>query len=315
VFDPMLVRCCSRCLGFLNGGACPAAVLLCVCNLLHRGSEAVSVLQEASGLQSCPGRRAQTYIASAPRFTKRVACKVRQHFTLILVCAIRQKEVASVPGEAEASARSGRAAAGGGSSSAGLSAACGHGATLMWAGMLSGEWGMLGDFAATVLSASSCYSLSQPKLLRVCTTHVPSQPPSSLQSAPSSGCPQGCSQTPTPSVCPNREAKAPGRRRQWPSNCPCTPSSGNSSTSAGSTTIRGGQQQDMSTQRPTSKEVLGLVVDESIDPSSPCAAALQIPGGCPLAFPMGILFPKSPFSRSFWEIVQRREEESKSWFL
>lgn len=54
------------------------------------------------------------------------ARKVRQHFALILAGAIRQEEVASAPEEAEASARSGQSAAGGGSEAA----------MLPWAGML-----------------------------------------------------------------------------------------------------------------------------------------------------------------------------------
>lgn len=148
---------------------------------------------------------------------------------------------------------------------------------------------MPGDSASTVLSTSSCYSLPQSKLLRVCTSHAPSQPPSvPLQSAPESGCPQECSQTSDPSVCPNQEVKAPGRRRRWTSNCPRTPLAGNPPTSPSSTAVRGGPQQDTSIPTAIGQEALGPAGTEPPHP------ALQphrlpegepLPGGCPPAFP------------------------------
>lgn len=133
---------------------------------------------------------------------KHLACKVRQRFTLIIVCAIRQNEVASAPGTAEASARWGQAAPG-------REAARGssHGAVPAWAGMLEAQWGMPDNLTSAVSSASSCCSPSQPKLLGVCTPHAPSQPCGSLHSVPTSGCPQGCSQTSAPSVCLDKKAK------------------------------------------------------------------------------------------------------------
>lgn len=132
---------------------------------------------------------------------KHLACKVRQRFTLIIVCAIRQNEVASAPGTAEASARCGQAAPG-------REAARGssHGAAPAWAGILEAQWGMPDNLTSAVSSASSCCSPSQPKLLGVCTPHAPSQPCGSLHSAPTSGCPQGCSQTSAPSVWIRRQS-------------------------------------------------------------------------------------------------------------
>lgn len=72
-----------------------------------------------------------------------MACKVRQHFTLILVCAIRQNETASAPEKAEASTHPGLTAAGRGRSSTGLSAACRYREMLMWAGEMLMWVGML----------------------------------------------------------------------------------------------------------------------------------------------------------------------------
>lgn len=75
----------------------------------------------------------------------------------------------------------------------------------------------------------------------------------------------------------------------------------------------GGQQQDMSTWRPTRKEVLGLLVAESTESPSPGATAPRRKGSAgraspqrgPTSFSHGKHLPKVPYCSSICETVQR----------